>query len=221
MSDNQNNDQNDETNTRTRNIESDERDGGESPYRAGANGGPDTNGEEELLNTEDEKELLESARFGAVVVEAVHFQVLMGLNFAFVAGEDVSGPPSYGPGPVAAAEGGLLSRRLANPLARLYYAATMAELGVLPFYIAKDAAERDWMNEEIGFILALSRAVDAGLFRGWCVCWPPGRFPKMPTSVRLLGHPGQGGKERALGEVAGPLRRFVDAVKATNALHAP
>lgn len=151
---------------------------------------------------------------GQTSVIAAAFQALFGLDADFEA--PVGQPearPALRPGRPTRSDGGLASRRLTHPLAQVYVASTLAEVVFLPLCVAHSAQERDRLNLEIGQVLALDRALAAGLITGWTVCWPPGRFPKTPSGVRLRTNGGKGARERCLGELAPRLREYVEWMK--------
>ena len=128
-------------------------------------------------------------------------------------GSPDEGSARYRPGQVTREEPGLVARRYHDPRVRLYLAATLAEVSILPLCVARSAAECMQFGQEIARILALEAAKEAGWITGFTVCWRRGRFPKSPTAVRLFTADGPGTRERILGEIAPSLRSLVEAMK--------
>lgn len=123
-------------------------------------------------------------------------------------------PPAFPPGRIARRQPQLAARRLdASLLARLYYACAMAEIAVMPHYIARDASGRDRQTRRIAHVVGLDHAVRTGLIQGYVVCWPKGRYPKMAHSIRLTVSGGCRQRGRALGELEAPLRAWIETVK--------
>lgn len=121
---------------------------------------------------------------------------------------------SFPAGRIARDQPQLAARRLdASLLARLYYACSMAELAVMPFYMARCPADRDLQNRRIAHVVGLDHAVRTGLVTNYVICWPKGRYPKMARSIRLLVPGGGRQRGRVLGELEAPLRAFIEAMK--------
>ena len=120
--------------------------------------------------------------------------------------------PLYPSGPVPKVQGGLATRRMTDPMARFYVAVTMAEAALLVRCVAHDAGERHQLNVEIDGVLGLSTAVASGRIGGFVVCWKAGRYPKTPTTIRILTVPGQRTRSQVLGTLDGEIRKFVDAI---------
>jgi hypothetical protein len=151
---------------------------------------------------------------GPTLVLAVAVQAMLGIDPDFeTAMKEVEGRPALHAGRPAHSAGSLSSRRLTHPLARLYWSTSLAEVMFLPLCRANSPQERGRVNQAIGYTLALDRALAAGLITGWVVCWPSGRFPKSPTSVRLQTAGGKGARERCLGELAPNLREYLEWMK--------
>ncbi len=119
----------------------------------------------------------------------------------------------YRSGPIARAEGSLSKRRLADPEARFYYSTMMAEVALLPLCVASDTRKRDQFNHEIAGILGLDVSVARGWILSYVVCWEQGRFPKMPSHVRILSPKGRTAKSKALGELERHIRAFISSAK--------
>lgn len=121
---------------------------------------------------------------------------------------------AFPPGRIARGQPQLAARRLdASLLARLYHACVMAELAVMPYYIARDPADRDRQSRRIAHVVGLDHAVRTGLIQGYVICWPKGRFPKMARSIRLIVPGGRRQRGRELGEMEAPLRAWIEAFK--------
>ena len=117
----------------------------------------------------------------------------------------------YASGPVPKSAGGLAARRLRDPEARFWFSVMMAEAMLLPLCVAHDANKRDQLNLEIAGVLRLDTATAQGWVDGYVICWRQGRFPKMPTAIRVRPAPGRRTRAQVLGSLEQEIRRFVDA----------
>ena len=128
--------------------------------------------------------------------------------------KDLKAAPAYRSGPVPKSQGGLAMRRTADPMARFYFAVTMAEAALLVYCVAHNTAERDQLNREIDGVLGLSAAVASGRIGGFMICWTNGRYPRTATTIRIFKAPGQRTRSQVLGTLDKEIRRFVDAIMA-------
>ncbi len=114
-------------------------------------------------------------------------------------------------GRISRLEEGLVARRLkTSELARLFNAVIMAEIAVLPYFVAHHPSEKDEMTHRIAFVIGLERAVQLGLINRFTICWGRSRCPKCAQSIRLFTPGGRRERARLLGALEKHLRQFVN-----------
>ncbi len=118
-------------------------------------------------------------------------------------------PPAYRSGPVPKGAGSLAQQRLADPEARFHYAVMMSEIMLLPICVARDAGEKEKLNNEIADILGLAVAVKKGWIDSYLICWRAGSFPTLPTGIRVRTAEGRRTREQVLGSLEPHIRRFI------------
>ena len=118
-------------------------------------------------------------------------------------------PPPYRSGPVPKDAGSLSQHRLADPEARFHYSVMMSEVMLLPVCIARDAAEKEALNQEVAEILGLDVSLKKGWIDSYLVCWRAGPFPTSPTGIRVRTAEGRRTREQVLGSLEPHIRRFI------------